>query len=166
MFKNKYNKRSKRETTLKTDFETKIALIYEYPNIQNELFEFYIDKGYKGIVIAGTGLGHVGTDIYPSIERAIQEGITILMTTQTIHGFVGMHVYSTGRELLNLGVIPGKNLIPEVGYVKLGWVLGQTSDPKEIKEVLLTNIANEFIDRELPIAFNYNIDQLLADKKL
>lgn len=166
MFKNKYNKRSKRETTLKSEFETKIALIYEYPNIQNELIEFYIDKGYKGVVIAGTGLGHVGTDIYPSIERAIQEDVTVLMTTQTIHGFVGMHVYSTGRELLNLGVIPGKNLIPEVGYVKLGWVLGQTSDPKEIKELLLTNIANEFIDRELPIAFNYNIDQLLADKKL
>ena len=166
MFKKNYNKRSNQETTLNTKFERKIALIYEYPGIQNELINFYVDKGYKGIVIAGTGLGHVGTDIYPSIERAIQEDITVLMTTQTLHGLVGMNVYSTGRELLNIGVIPGKNLIPEVAYVKLGWVLGQSSDPKEIKELLLTNIANEFIDRELPIAFNYDIDQLLANKKL
>ena len=166
IFKNKYNKRGEQQTILNTKFEKKIALIYEYPGIQNELLEFYIDKGYKGIVVAGTGLGHVGTDIYPSIERAIQEGITVLMTTQTLHGFVGMHVYSTGRELLNMGVIPGRNLIPEVGYVKLGWVLGQTSDPKQVKDLLLTNIANEFIDRELPIAFNYDIDQLLANKKL
>jgi glutamyl-tRNA(Gln) amidotransferase subunit D len=88
------------------------------------------------------------------------------MTTQTLHGFVGMNVYSTGRELQNIGVIPGKNLLPEVGYVKLGWVLGQTNDPQEIKEMLLKNIAGEFIDREIPIAFNYNIDELLKNKKL
>ena len=88
------------------------------------------------------------------------------MTTQTIHGFVGMNVYSTGRELQNLDVIPGRNLLPEVGYVKLGWVLGQTSDSREIKDLLLTNIAGEFIEREIPIAFNYNIDELLRNNKL
>ncbi|MBY8988665.1 MAG: Glu-tRNA(Gln) amidotransferase subunit GatD [Candidatus Lokiarchaeota archaeon] len=166
MFKNNYTKRNQSETTIKTNFEKKIALIYSYPGMENEQIEFYIDKGYKGIVFAGTGLGHVSTFIYDSIERAIQENITILMTTQTIHGFVGMNVYSTGRELQNLGVIPGGNILPEVGYVKLGWVLGQTSDSTEIKNLLLTNIAGEFIEREIPIAFNYNIDELLRNNKL
>ena len=166
MFKNNYTKRNQSETTIKTNFEKKIALIYSYPGMENEQIEFYIDKGYKGIVFAGTGLGHVSTFIYDSIERAIQENITIFMTTQTIHGFVGMNVYSTGRELQNLGVIPGGNILPEVGYVKLGWVLGQTSDSKEIKNLLLTNIAGEFIEREIPIAFNYNIDELLRNNKL
>jgi len=166
MFKNNYTKRNQSETTIKTNFEKKVALIYSYPGMENEQIEFYIDKGYKGIVFAGTGLGHVSTNIYDSIKRAIQENITILMTTQTIHGFVGMNVYSTGRELQNLGVIPGRNLLPEVGYVKLGWVLGQTSDSREIKDILLTNIAGEFIEREIPIAFNYNIDKLLKNNKL
>jgi glutamyl-tRNA(Gln) amidotransferase subunit D len=166
MFTTKFRKRSKSDTKAITNFEDKIALIYSYPEIDNELIDFYVDKGYKGIVFAGTGLGHLPTTLYNSIERAVQEGMTILMTTQTLHGFVGMNVYSTGRELLNLGVIPGRNLLPEVGYVKLGWVLGQTSDTKEIKQLLLQNIAGEFIDRELPIAFNYNIDELLKNKKL
>ena len=166
MFKDDYKKRSQSETKAHINFEKKVALIYSYPGIENEQIEFYIDKGYKGIVLAGTGLGHVGTIIYDSIKRAIQEGITILMTTQTLHGFVGMNVYSTGRELQNIGVIPGRNLLPEVGYVKLGWVLGQTSNPEEIKELLYTNIAGEFIERELPITFNYNIDELLKNKKL
>ncbi|MFX1321468.1 MAG: Glu-tRNA(Gln) amidotransferase subunit GatD [Promethearchaeota archaeon] len=166
MFKDNYKKRSQSETKALINFEKKVALIYSYPGIENEQIEFYIDKGYKGIVLAGTGLGHVGTIIYDSIKRAIQEGITLLMTTQTLHGFVGMNVYSTGRELQKMGVIPGRNLLPEVGYVKLGWVLGQTSNPEEIKKLLLTNIAGEFIERELPIAFNYNIDELLKDKKL
>jgi len=166
MFKDNYKKRSQSETKALINFEKKVALIYSYPGIENEQIEFYIDKGYKGIVLAGTGLGHVGTIIYDSIKRAIQEGIIILMTTQTLHGFVGMNVYSTGRELQNIGVIPGRNLLPEVGYVKLGWILGQTSNPEEIKELLYTNIAGEFIERELPIAFNYNIDELLKNKKL
>jgi len=166
MFKNNYRKRNKSETTIKTNFEKKVALIYSYPGMENEQIEFYIDRGYKGIVFAGTGLGHVSTHIYDSIERAIQENITILMTTQTIHGYVGMNVYSTGRELQDLGVIPGRNLLPEVGYVKLGWVLGQTSDLKEIKNLLLSNIAGEFLEREIPIAFNYNIDELLKNNKL
>ena len=166
MFTQDYKRRSKSNTIANTNFEKKVALIYSYPEIDNELIDFYVDKGYKGIVFAGTGLGHLPTTLYNSIERAVQEGITILMTTQTIHGFVGMNVYSTGRELLNLGVIPGRNLLPEVGYVKLGWVLGQTSDPEEIKKLLHQNIAGEFIERELPIAFNYNIDQLLKNNKL
>ncbi len=166
MFKDNYKKRSQSETKALINFEKKVALVYSYPGIENEQIDFYIDKGYKGIVLAGTGLGHVGTIIYDSIKRAIQEGITILMTTQTLHGFVGMNVYSTGRELQNIGVIPGRNLLPEVGYVKLGWVLGQTNNPEEIKELLYTNIAGEFIERELPIAFNYNIDELLKNKKL
>jgi len=164
MFSSDYKKRSNREIILKTKFEKKIALVYSYPGMESELIDFYIDKGYKGIVFAGTGLGHISTYVHETIKRAIQEGITILMTTQTLHGFVGMDVYSTGRELQNLGVIPGKNILPEVGYVKLGWVLGQTQDPNEIKNLLLTNIAGEFIDRELPIAFNYNIDRLLKSK--
>ncbi len=166
MFTSNYSKRTKSETKALTNFEKKVALIYSYPGMENDLIDFYIDNGYKGIVFAGTGLGHVSTVIYDSIERAVQQNITILMTTQTLHGFVGMNVYSTGRELQNIGVIPGKNLLPEVGYVKLGWVLGQTNDPQEIKEMLLKNIAGEFIDREVPIAFNYNIDELLKNKKL
>ena len=166
MFTSNYRKRTKSETKALTNFEKKVALVYSYPGMENDLIDFYIDNGYKGIIFAGTGLGHVSTAIYDSIERAVQQNITILMTTQTLHGFVGMNVYSTGRELQNIGVIPGNNLLPEVGYVKLGWVLGQTNDPQEIKEMLLKNIAGEFIDREVPIAFNYNIDELLKNKKL
>ena len=166
MFKNTYTKRMKSETTLKTNFENKVALLYFFPGLENEVIDFYIDRGYKGIVFAGTGLGHVSTHIYNSIERAIQEEMTILMTTQTLHGYVGMNVYSTGRELLDLGVIPGRNLLPEVGYIKLGWVLGQTNNPEEIKDLLLKDIAGEFVEREIPIAFNYNIDELLRDNKL
>ena len=172
MFTNSYKRKIKGKSKNRSEieamanFEKKTALIYSYPGMNEEIIDFYIDKGYKGIVIAGTGLGHVNTELYPSIERAIQEDIIVLMTVQTIHGFTGMNVYSTGRDLLELGVIPGRNMIPETAYVKLGWTLGQLNDPKKIKETLITNIAGEFVDREQPIAFNYDIDIMLSKNQL
>ncbi len=163
MFKKEYNKKSNKKTKALTDFEEKIGLVYSYPGLTNEEIHFYIDKGYKGIVLIGTGLGHVSTRVFNSIKRAIEENIIVLMTSQTLHGFIGMNVYSTGRELLDLGVIPGQNLIPETAYIKLGWVLGNTDSLEEAKELLSTNIAGEFIEREIPIAFNYDSDQLIKE---
>jgi glutamyl-tRNA(Gln) amidotransferase subunit D len=166
MFKNDYKKRDARNLELKTNFENKIAIIYSYPGMDHSILDFYIDKGYKGMVLAGTGLGHVPTDLYESIKVAIEQDIIVLMTTQTIHGFVGMNVYSTGRDLQNIGVISGRNMLPETAYVKLGWVLGQTTDHQEIHRLIATNIAGELLNREIPIAFNYNIDELIKEKKL
>jgi len=166
MFKVGYKRRSDIETKALTKFEKKVALVYSYPGMDSDLVKFYMDNGYKGIVIAGTGLGHVSTTVYDSIENAINEGMTIMMAVQTLHGFTGMNVYSTGRELLNYGIIPARNMLPETAYVKLGWVLGQTDDPEEIKTLLMQNIAGEFVEREIPIAFNYNIDELLKNNKL
>ncbi len=160
MFQTDYHKRKKSETRTLLKFEEKIGLVYSYPGMTNDIINFYIDKEYRGIVLAGTGLGHTSTYIFDSIKRAIEEGIIILMVTQCLNGFVGMDVYSTGRNLTQLGVIPGKNLLPEVAYVKLGWVLGQTQNPDEIKSLLLKNIAGEFLEREIPISFNYNTDEL------
>jgi len=160
MFQTDYHKRKKSVTKTLLKFEEKIGLVYSYPGMTNDIINFYIDKEYRGIVLAGTGLGHTSTYIFDSIKRAIEEGIIILMVTQCLNGFVGMDVYSTGRNLTQLGVIPGKNLLPEVAYVKLGWVLGQTQNPDEIKSLLLKNIAGEFLEREIPISFNYNADEL------
>ena len=61
-----------------------------------------------------------------------------------------MHVYDTGRDLLNLGVIACDDMFPETALVKLMWTLGQTSDPEEAKSLLTTNIAGEFSPRTLP----------------
>ncbi|TXT55508.1 MAG: Glutamyl-tRNA(Gln) amidotransferase subunit D [Promethearchaeota archaeon] len=160
-YRTKKSQSSKKTTKALTNFEDKIGMIYSYPGLTNEELNFYIDKGYKGIVIMGTGLGHVNTRVFDSIKRGIEEDILFIMTSQTLHGFIGMNVYSTGRELLDLGVIPAHNLIPETAYVKLGWVLGNSDSLQEAKQLFLTNIADEFLEREVPIAFNYDIEDLL-----
>ena len=72
------------------------------------------------------------------------------MTVQTLWGYTQMYVYEPGREIMELGVIPAANMLPEVAYVKLGWVLGQTDDPEEVRRIMLTPLAGEITDREPP----------------
>jgi len=107
-----------------------------------------IDLGYRGIVIAGTGLGHVNKPTYRALERARDAGVHVFMTVQTLWGFAGMYVYETGREMMGLGVVPLANMLPEVAFMKLSWVLGQTDDPDEVKRLMLDSVGDEITDRE------------------
>ncbi|MBN2417116.1 Glu-tRNA(Gln) amidotransferase subunit GatD [bacterium] len=144
-----YNKRRKdREVAVRAVFEEKVALVYYYPNMQPDIIDSLVENGYRGIVIAGTGLGHVNKPVYPAIERATAAGVTIYMTVQTLWGFVHMFVYDTGRDLMAKGIIPAENMLPEVAYVKLGWALGQTDDLKEVERIMLTPISGEITERE------------------
>lgn len=129
-------------------FEPMVTIQYYYPNFQPDIIDAIVDRGYKGIVIAGTGLGHVNKPLYPAIGRAIKKGVTVVMTVQTIWGYAQMYVYDTGRDLLDLGVIPLDNMLPETAYMKLGWVLGQWSDPEQVRQKMLTPINHETTPRE------------------
>lgn len=147
--KSNYQERRKdRKVMIKPFFEEKTTLLYYYPNMQPEIIDALVGLGYKGIIIAGTGLGHVNKPIYPAIQRALKKGVHIYMTVQTLWGYTHMFVYDTGRDLMNFGIIPAENMLPEVAYIKLGWVLGQTSDPQKVKQMMLTPIGDDITERE------------------
>ncbi|MEW6016404.1 MAG: Glu-tRNA(Gln) amidotransferase subunit GatD [Candidatus Zixiibacteriota bacterium] len=141
-------RRNDRRVDIKPVFEEMVSIVYYYPNMRPDIIESLIDNGYKGIVIAGTGLGHVNKPLYPALKRAHEKGIAIYMTVQTLWGYVQMYVYDTGRDMMELGVIPAENMLPEVAYVKLGWVLAQTTEPKKVREMMLSPIAGEITERE------------------
>jgi glutamyl-tRNA(Gln) amidotransferase subunit D len=144
-----YNKRrSDRNVNIYPYFEEKVTLLYYYPNMLPDIIDAIVEKGYRGIVIAGTGLGHVNKPVYPAIERAVKKGVAIYMTVQTLWGYVHMFVYDTGRDLMAKGIIPAENMLPEVAYVKLGWALGQTDDLEKVKRLMLTPINGEITERE------------------
>lgn len=141
-------RRSDTNVVLNTAFEEKVSIVYYYPNMRPDIIDALIDNGYKGIIIAGTGLGHVNKPLYPALKRAKEKNIAVYMTVQTLWGYVQMYVYDTGRDMMELGVVPAANLLPEVAYVKLGWTLGQTNDPEKVKDIMLTPIAGEITERE------------------
>jgi glutamyl-tRNA(Gln) amidotransferase subunit D len=141
-------RRADKDVVINTAFEEKVSIVYYYPNMKPDILDSLIDNGYRGIVIAGTGLGHVNKPLYPALKRARDKGIAVFMTVQTLWGYVQMYVYDTGRDMMELGVIPAANMLPEVAYVKLGWALGQTTGYEEVKKIMLTPIAGEITERE------------------
>ena len=147
------NYRKKREGKVKVDdkLEEKIALIKVYPGFEPKIFDFYIKEGYKGFVIEGTGLGHVPTfskkSIIPKIENAINSGIPIVITSQCLYGKTHPTIYHNLRELYKRGVIFVEDMLPEVAYVKLMWVLGHTKKMEKIKELMQKNIAGEISEK-------------------
>jgi len=147
--KDSYSHRRKdRKVKILPYFEEKVSIVFYYPNMKPDIINSLVDNGYKGIVIAGTGLGHVNKPLYTAIERAVANNVAIYMTVQTLWGYVRMHVYETGRDLLAKGIIPAENMLPEVAYIKLGWALGQTDDPEKVKEIMLTPIQDDITERE------------------
>lgn len=129
-------------------FEEKVTIQYYYPNFNPDIIDGLSAMGYRGLVMAGTGLGHVNKPLYPALRRAIEKGMTVVMTVQTLWGYAQMYVYDTGRDLLDLGIIPLDNMLPETAYMKLAWVLGQTDDPQRIREMMTTAINHEITPRE------------------
>jgi len=131
-----------RNAEINTNLEEKVALIKIYPGMDGEIIKYYVDNGYKGIVLEGTGLGHAPEYIFEDIKYAIDKGVVVVMTTQTINGRVNMNVYSNGRELQKLGVIGCEDMLPEVALVKLMYLLGNY-DVEEVKKLINENLVGE-----------------------
>ena len=121
--------------------------------------DWYIKNKYKGLVLEGFGLGHVPTSTInkkdswiPKIKDAIDNGITVVISTQTIFGRVNPFVYRNLRLVYKTGALYGENVggfdMPaELALIKLGWVLGHTKDKEKIKEMMETNYAGEINQR-------------------
>ncbi len=147
--KTDYNKRrSDKNVKILPYFSNDVTMLYYYPGMRPDTLDALVDAGYKGVIIVGTGLGHVNKELYPAIERAHAKGVHMYMTLQTIWGYVHMFVYDTGRDMMAKGIIPAGNMLPEVAWVKLSWILGQTDDPKKVKEMMLTSVNDEITLRE------------------
>lgn len=147
--KQNYNHRRKdNKVNILPFFNKKVGMLYFWPGMGSDALDSFIDNGYEGVIIVGTGLGHVNKLLYPALERAKEKGVHIFMTLQTLWGYVNMFVYDTGRDLMAKGVIPLGNMLPEVAWVKLSWVLGQTKDPEKVKKMMLTPINDEITERE------------------
>jgi len=129
-------------------YDDRVTILYYYPGMKPDVVDALVEQGYKGIVIAGTGLGHVNQPVFPALERAIAKGVHVVMTVQTLWGYAQMYVYDTGRDLLDIGVVPLDNMLPETALMKLGWVLGHTHDQDEVQEMMRHSYSHEITERE------------------
>jgi len=151
MLTSEYKERdSTRKLVLKPEFSNKVALVKFYPGLDPSVIDWYAERDVKGILLEGTGLGHVSNTCFDAIRNAINHNVLVALASQCIWGRVNMNVYDTGRDLLLMGVVPTDDMFPETALVKLMWVFGQTKDTEEAKRLLQTNMAGELSPRSLP----------------
>lgn len=147
-FLSEYQRRSQGSVELRDKMDGRASMLYFYPGFEADHFDL-IAQNVRGIIVAGTGLGHVSEEIVDSIKRAVDKGVHVYITTQCLYGSVNLNVYSTGRDMIAAGAIPLGDMLPETAYVKLMWAMGQTDDPAEVRKIMLTNIAGELSTRRL-----------------
>jgi glutamyl-tRNA(Gln) amidotransferase subunit D len=139
-------RREKGELNLQPKFDERVILLKFYPGLDFQMVGYAINSGYRAIIIEGTGLGHVNKEAFPFLKKAVKSGVVVCMTSQCIWGRVRMTVYDTGRDLLDLGVIPLSDMISETATVKAMWCLAQGIDLESIKTRMQENLANEISD--------------------
>lgn len=141
---------------LRNELDTDVALLKIFPGMEMSLFEGAENK--KGLIIEGTGLGHIPADSFDEhtqhhekfldkISDVADKGV-VAMTSQCLHGRVNLNVYDPQIKLQERGVISAENMLPGTAYVKLMWSLGQTETIEEAEELFRQNIAGEIQDRE------------------
>lgn len=132
--------RGKRDFVAKTKFDKKVMLLKYYPGFDPAVIDHAVSAGCKAIILEGTGLGHVNKDCFASVKKAAKKGVIVCMTSQCIWGRVRMTVYDTGRDLLDLGVVPLSDMISECATAKAMWALANS---KDTAKTMQENLASE-----------------------
>ncbi|MFY4811638.1 Glu-tRNA(Gln) amidotransferase subunit GatD [Haloarcula argentinensis] len=142
-FHREYDERDAVDLTLHDDIETDVELLKFSPGMDPSLLEAAA-RDSAGIVIEGTGLGHVNTDWIGTIEEL---DIPLVMTSQCLEGRVCDRVYDTGRDLLDAGVIEGEDMLPGTAKVKLMWALANSDD---VADTMQEPLSGEIQQRSTP----------------
>jgi glutamyl-tRNA(Gln) amidotransferase subunit D len=144
-------KRGSRPLKVWDKFNPNVALVKALPLSNPKTIDWHVKQGVKGLIIEGTGLGHVPTQAkkswIPSIRAAVDSGVFVGVAAQPLYGEVNLNVYTNQRLLADAGAVGLGDMLPETAYVKLGWVMGDVRGVKKVTEWMLTNVAGELNTR-------------------
>ena len=137
--------KSKGEPRLLDWLSQDVFLLKLTPGLKPAIFDMLAAMGYKGIVIEAFGLGgfNVLGKGLRSIRRAIEDGVSVVVTTQCLFDSADLGVYQVGNQLLDLGVIQARDMTTEAAMTKLMWALGQKMSQEEISRLFQKNLAGE-----------------------
>ncbi|HEV8361170.1 MAG TPA: Glu-tRNA(Gln) amidotransferase subunit GatD [Candidatus Thermoplasmatota archaeon] len=129
---------------VEAELEEDVALVQAFPGMRPEHLE---RAAGKGLVIAGSGLGHVPQRLIPTVAKLTKRGTLVAMSSHCLNGRANMRVYSTGRDLLQAGCIDAGDMLPETAYIKLMWALARARSREEAIRLFATGLAGELGER-------------------
>ena len=133
------------EPRLCPEVSTDVFLLKLTPGLNTAIFDALAGMGCRGIVVEAFGLGgmNVLNRGLQGIRRAVEQGISVVVTTQCLYDSADLGVYQVGKRLLELGVIQGMDMTSEAAMTKLMWAIGQGMTQAQIATLFATNLAGE-----------------------
>jgi L-asparaginase len=123
-----------------------VAATRLFPGFSASILSNLCRPPLQGLVIEAYGAGNGPADdreFLAAIERAVDQGVVVVVVTQCVRGSVQPGAYATGSALLNAGAVPGYDMTPEAALTKLAVLLSQDLDTAAVNELMQRDVAGE-----------------------
>ena len=144
-FNREYAARGETDLALSDELNPAVELVKFTPGMDPAAWDYLDDA--DGVIIEGTGLGHIHTELIPRVEELVDDGTVVAMTSQCLEGRVCDRVYDTGRDLLDAGIVEAGDTLPGTAKVKLMWALANVGNPTE---AMGRSLAGELTEESQP----------------
>ena len=144
-FNREYAVRGETDLALSDELNPAVELVKFTPGMDPAAWDYLDDA--DGVIIEGTGLGHIHTELIPRVEELVDDGTVVAMTSQCLEGRVCDRVYDTGRDLLDAGIVEAGDTLPGTAKVKLMWALANVGNPTE---AMGRSLAGELTEESQP----------------
>ncbi|MHA1936972.1 MAG: asparaginase [Candidatus Thorarchaeota archaeon] len=139
-------KRSNLVPKFDTRINNKVWLLKVFPGLQPQILLKILDMGYQGIVIEGFGAGNIPSEenaVAGAIRQAVNQGCFVVISSQCAFGQADLSMYEVGRVAAEAGAMSAYDMSSEAAMVKLAWILGRTSEPDQVREMMTTDYVGE-----------------------
>ena len=126
-----------------------VGLLKLIPSTDASLLD-YMAEHYDAVIIESFGVGGLPSydreDYYRAVSRWTSLGKTVIMTTQVTNEGSNMSVYEVGKNLKKeFGLLEAYDMTLEAAVTKTMWILGQTSDPQEIRRLFYQTVNRDIL---------------------
>ena len=112
----------------------RVDIIYADVDMPADLIDASVERGAKGIVIAGVGNGNMPKVALDACARASKKGVVVVRSTRVATGTVGRNVECNDDEL---GLVASYNLNPQKSRVLLSVALLKPRKLDEIQRIFI-----------------------------